>query len=523
MDLLRRHDETVAGAPTRLNALLSAGGLAAFWIAYGLIHLLLRAYMSETLSLDDARANETAQGLALGYQVRQPPLYSWLLFGLQELIGTGLSGLVALRYAIVALIGMAAYGATFAACNDRRWAAAASLSLVLTYSVGWSFHEWATETMVMSVACFATLHAALRFLAEPSRARSIWLGLAVGLGLMSKFSYAVFLFALIFAVGTFPELRRRLVDTRLLLTLGIALAMTVPFVWWLVSVRGDLAGMASLHLIEAQRPYLQRVFLGIARLSWSLPFFLMPWLAIVAAIAWPAFRPGQQVPALCNAAEGTGAIGTEVAPSWPERLVLRTMLIGAVLMAAGIVAIGVTNIGERYMHPVLMIAPVYAFARMSRSLPGKPYLRRFVATALVAVLLLLVARVFSFENQLFGRPTRQHAQPFAGLAKALEQRGLTGGTIVTVSVRVAGNLRQFFPAARYVADDTQRLFRPARRASDEQSCVLVWHENENGRARMLAPEPAAERIEIMAPARLRGSRRGVWFVARLDPHDRLCA
>ena len=38
---------------------------------------------------------------------------------------------------------------------------------------------------------------------------------------------------------------------------------------------------------------------------------------------------------------------------------------------------------------------------------------------------------------------------------------------------------------------------------------VVWHENENERARMLAPEPAAEHIEIMAPARLRGSRRSV--------------
>jgi hypothetical protein len=57
---------------------------------------------------------------------------------------------------------------------------------------------------------------------------------------------------------------------------------------WLNQVRGDLAGMASLHLIEAQRPYLQRVILGLARLSWSLPFFLMPWLAIVAVIGWPA-------------------------------------------------------------------------------------------------------------------------------------------------------------------------------------------------------------------------------------------
>ena len=258
-------------APTSgrwLDRLLSPAGVTAFWVAYCLVHVALRVFMSSTLSLDDGRAGETAQELALGYQVRQPPLYSWLLWSVQRLVGPGLLSHLALRYALIALIGIATYGATLAACKDRRWAAAASLSLVFTYSVGWSFHEWATETLILSIACLVTLQAAIRFVERPDWTSAILLGLAVGLGLMSKFSYPICLLALVLAVASLAEVRQRILDRRLLLSGAIALAMLAPYIWWLKSVHGDLIATASLHLIETQRSHVQRALIGLARLAY---------------------------------------------------------------------------------------------------------------------------------------------------------------------------------------------------------------------------------------------------------------
>jgi hypothetical protein len=493
-----------------LDRLLSTWGVVAFWVIYCLFHIVLRVVMSSALSLDDARANETAQTLALGYQVRQPPLYSWLLWAVQQVVGTGLTSHLVLRYSLVALIGIATYGATLAASNDRRWSAVASLSLVFTYSVGWTFQEWATETLLLSIACLVTFQAAVGFLGRPDWRSATFLGLAVGLGLMSKLSYPLFLFALVFAATSLPEARRRLADLRLIYSVALALLLLSPFIWWLVSVHGDLAGTASAHLVQSERSHLLRALIGLGRLAWSLPAFLLPWLAVVVALAWPAFVRSSKPMS---------------PPLIPEQMALRTMVIAAVLMAAGIAAIGATNIAERYMHPALMIAPVYVFTRIARYVPAEPSMRRFVVAVLAGALILVPVRILSFENEIFGRPTRPHAAPYAGLAKALSEKGHIDGTFVTMSVRVAGNLRQFLPDGRYLAQDSFLALHPPRRASDERSCVFVWTETEDRNARRFMPidATAVELIEITEPSVLGRTRRGLWFVARLDPRAAVCS
>lgn len=167
--------------------LLSAWGVVAFWVAYGVIHAAFRLSTSRALAIDDARASELAQQFSLGYQARQPPLYEWLLWCSQQVFGTGIASDLFVRYTLIAALGLACFGAARAAFKDERWAAAASLSLAASYAVGWSFHEWGTQTILLCIACFATLHAVLRWLEKPSMSGAAWLGVAIGFGLLAKF------------------------------------------------------------------------------------------------------------------------------------------------------------------------------------------------------------------------------------------------------------------------------------------------------------------------------------------------
>jgi hypothetical protein len=73
-----------------LSALLSFRGVLLFWFVYGLAHAGLRLGVSRTLTIDDARANELTQTFAWGYQIRQPPLYEWLLWCVQQFLGPGI-------------------------------------------------------------------------------------------------------------------------------------------------------------------------------------------------------------------------------------------------------------------------------------------------------------------------------------------------------------------------------------------------------------------------------------------------
>jgi 4-amino-4-deoxy-L-arabinose transferase-like glycosyltransferase len=488
-----------------LAPLLSLRGVVAFWLLYAASHAALRFLASKNLSGDDARESELVQSLALGYQIRQPPLYEWLLWSIQQVIGPGIASHLVLRYLLIAGIGIVTFTATRALTGEQRWSAVASLSLVLTYPVGWTFHEWATQTLLLSIACIVSLHATVAFIRQPSLWTAILLGLAIGLGLMSKFSYLLLLGGLLVAVASLPETRGRLADRRLLLACAVALACVVPYVYWLIQIRGDLIEMASEQLVRSSRSHPVRALIGLARLSWSLPAFLMPWLAVVALLAWPAFRRSPPAP--------PADVG--------EQIALRAMVVAAILAAIGIAIVGATNIAERYMHPILMTAPVYVFARIARVAPETRRLNWLARAAAVGAAIILVGRLASFIETDLTR--RQFSIPYDGLAVALTERGITGGTLIAPKVREAGNMRAHIPELRVFGRDSFRVERPPRRPSDAQSCVLLWRDGEIDLARQVAPRSVdtAERIEVVMNSLL-GVRHDVWFVAKLDPGTRDC-
>src|SRR5262249_28235577 len=194
------------------DKLPSPGGVLAFWVVYSIPHAVFRFLATSTLSLDDARANELVQDLSLGYQVRQPPLYEWMLWISQQFLGTGLASHLLVRYLLIVALGMATYFATREAAKDERWAAAASLSLVFSYPVGWTFHEWATQTILLCIACMMTLQAAIRFFEKSDTRNAVFLGLALTLGFYAKFSYPLFLAGLVLAAASLPEVRGWLLD-----------------------------------------------------------------------------------------------------------------------------------------------------------------------------------------------------------------------------------------------------------------------------------------------------------------------
>jgi hypothetical protein len=493
-----------------LSALLSFRGVLFFWVVYGMAHAGLRLGVSRTLTVDDARANELTQTLAWGYQIRQPPLYEWLLWSVQQLLGPGIESHLLVRYSLIACLGLATFGAVLAAVKDEKWAAVASFSLVLSYPVAWTFHEWATQTILLCIACMLTVHAAIRFFERPDAQKAALLGLAIAVGFYSKFSFPLFLGGLLLAALSLREARARFTDPRLLISGAIATIAMSPYLLWLMLVQGDVVADLSAHLVQGGQSHLERTAYGLWRLAVSVVTFLLPWVLLVALLAPVAF---QKTPP--NAA----------APSVAERLALRAMLFAALLAAIGIVATGATNIAARYMHPILFIAPVYVFARIVRLAPDETRARQYVLFALSIALAVLVVRFAAVtDNPLTRQTGRGLLLPYAGLADALTARGIDDGTVLSPSVRDGGNLRAALPKLRVVASDSLRVERVPRRPSDNRSCVLVWPEEKDAAARQMASfDPGAvEKIEILDRPGLIAMRAASWSLVRLDPNSQAC-
>ena len=153
-------------------------------------------------TLQDAIEAELLQGhLAGGYQLKNPPLYEWLLWTVQLVLGPGPLSYLVLRYALIAATGILFYLALLRTVPDRRLAAAFSMSLVLFYWFGWESHHNVSHSLALLVAILAFWLVALAYIERQTAARAVVLGLVIGLGIMAKWSFVLVLVSFGIALG----------------------------------------------------------------------------------------------------------------------------------------------------------------------------------------------------------------------------------------------------------------------------------------------------------------------------------
>src|SRR5262245_27095091 len=187
--------------------------------AYAIGHAALRVWISPIVNIDDAREAVFSQTLAWGYQPRQPPLYTWLVWVVGRLAGVSVASLTGLKYAVLAGAYAFVYLTARRILTDSRLAPLAAFSLLLLLPIGWFVHDDLTQSVAVLAAAAMTVHALVRLEAAPSAGRYAWLGVVLALGTLSKLTYLVFAVALGAAALTVAPYRRRLLDRRIVLTL----------------------------------------------------------------------------------------------------------------------------------------------------------------------------------------------------------------------------------------------------------------------------------------------------------------
>src|SRR5262249_58437967 len=113
-------------------------------------------------------------------------------------------------------------------------------SLPPALPIGWTVHEALPHSAAVLAACAGTVSALLRVADEPSPLAYAGLGLAVGLGLLSKFTYVPFLAALGLAALTVARYRRPVLTSRILITAAVATLLVLPFAVWFVREGHDI-------------------------------------------------------------------------------------------------------------------------------------------------------------------------------------------------------------------------------------------------------------------------------------------
>ncbi len=297
-------------------------GTLALLLAWAGFHVLLRLALSSTLTADDAREAVLAQSLQWGYQARQPPLYNWLAWGAFRLIGPGLLALTLVKYAVLVLAFWLVYLTGRRILTDPRLATLGAFSFLLIVPLSWTLHEALTHSVTVLAACAGTVYALVRLGDAPRPRLYAALGLAVGLGLLSKFTYVVFLAALGLASLCVARYRQRLLNPGILVTALVAMLLVLPFALWYVGQGHDLGSVYAREVRIEEEERVGRA--GAERVSptWCaspLPTWCRwDW-------SWPrAFppstgaRPGRATARPAAASSGGSWSGCSPSSRWPR-------------------------------------------------------------------------------------------------------------------------------------------------------------------------------------------------------------
>ena len=450
----------------RGNWLCSLGGVLLIFAVYAALHIILRTAASPNLSQDDVMAVLYSQTLALGYTPRQPPLYDWMLWTVQQVTGPTLASFLVLKYSLLTLSAGFIYSAARRIFGSPLWATLAALSLLLLYQIGWNIHEGVTHTSAMICAIAATFWAFTRLAESQALGNYLVLGIFVGLGSLTKYGYAAFLITLLGAALLQPAALQLLLNIRVLATAALAIAIAAPFAVWLIVNQHDLGAVYTSTVAYGEGDHWSRALRGVFLTFRSMLTFLSPLILVV-----PLVFPG----ALKAAGHAFANVFTPAAKLDWEKLLLHMTLISLALLLGAALLTGASNLRMRYMHPFFLLTPLWLIAMARRGMARPVQVRIFIAVSLVFALAVVVMRAgyLYVGEPPFCVKCRQMI-PYDALADAIRERGFRSGTIIAGYRHTAGNMRQRFPDARIVALRRPHVVPPIRPGDRDGQIALVW-------------------------------------------------
>jgi len=459
--LLEQTQPAQSSAAAARGALYSLGGILTAAGVYALVHVAVRLAASLNLGEDDPLSAILTQQLQLGYLPARPPLYDWVMWGVNHLTGPGVIGYQLVKYALlVATCGFIFLAARRVMAGDNLWAFLAAESLALVYQISWRFHEGFTYQVGAMVLVAATFWAFLRA-ADTGRGRDFaLLGVFAGLGLLCAQEYWVFLATLLLAAAVQPALRARFATPGGLLAAGMAAILFAPHVIWLLAETGRFAAAMPAWQLPAAET-LGAVAQGLKRAFTEPLMYLAPLVFI-----YPIMSPRMAPRTLREARLRPSAAGK---PDL-EQLILHMTLLSVTALILGALVAGIWQYPTHALMPMFLITTIWLAARARRAARTRGEVRRFVWLAVIITLVALGGRL---ANMYMLEPVCQICRwgiPYADLARTLEHQTPPGADIVVADNDLGGNLRRFFPGRRIVwAGNPPFAPRP-----DKRPQVLLW-------------------------------------------------
>jgi len=431
-----------------------------FWLLiYIFAHLLVRILFGQTLQVDDSEQIDHAQNLLLGYPIPQPPLYSWLSWSMFQIFGTGLLALTLLKYALISLTFWFTWLVSGQLFQHLQTRYIATFSYLLMPSFAWHMHQGFTHTILLGFGIILSLHALLNLKDNPVIKNYLYLGFALGVGLMSKYSFLLFMIPIFGSALSIVSFRKTLINQKILLSIGVFILIVGPHVYWLAQNYQEIFLSIDQKLKVTSDNLLVDRIKSVGQFTGAAIAFVLPFSLIFIINSWrKIFNIDKQA-------------------SKDELSLLLNRFYLSILVSITLLAIFVSmpHFKVRWFHPLMMIFPLWMLARIERkTLLSTSIMRWFIGITIIFTVLILSIRIAQVtvgpDLGQYGRLNR----PIVETLDKLPASATKGSIIKTEDGFIGSHLLSHYQKYNIIIED--RSFRKEH-FKDSTQCLWLWDDD----------------------------------------------
>ncbi|MFS8111491.1 glycosyltransferase family 39 protein [Rhizobium jaguaris] len=398
-------------------------------VGYFLLEFLVRLAMPHGMRYDESQQALFSQWLTLGYD-SQPPLYNWVQALAVSVFGLSLATISIVKNVVLFLVFFSYYKLAKLVLSDKVFAAIATLSLLTIPQLFWEAQRDLTHTVAQLLTINLFLYGATRTLKTPSLGSYVFTGIALGLGMLSKYNFALLAAAAVVAVLMHPKGRSRIFDRRFLLTLLISLLIFLPHGLWLIH-NLDLASGRTLGIMEQDAP--QSAFAKLVQGP-------LEFVKLVVVICAPTL-------VIYSLVFGKSLFKNLGRSNEWTRFFEVLFVVIAILVLILIVAVGMTALRDRWLLPFLFLLPIYLCLKMEvAGIKAADFGKRFFYIPLAMMLIIPASLLIRVTlPALFGSYDHYNTPYPAFVSQAVATEGKKPGLVLTDNWLPAGNLHLQLP------------------------------------------------------------------------------
>lgn len=419
-----------------------------FLFLYFVIQLVLRVFISPSLELDESEQMLLTQQFAWGYN-SQPPLYTWIQMIFFEIFDRNIFAIAFMKNILLFLSYFFLYKSTKLITQDTLLSSIAAASMILLPQISWESQRDLTHSVLLTTIASATFYLTMRIKYSVSRVHIgnyILLGVLISAGMLAKYSFAIFIFALA-AVSLFDHTLRRFIFSKKIIITFFMIGFTYAFhaVWLFEHL--DLATNSTLEKLVIEDGSMTSL-IGITALFKAIILFLMPYLLIIFLI----FRK---------------AISFK-----KEHFLFYFFILVTITLVLFVLYTGTTNIKDRWMQPYFFLMVAYIASQMDIDKLDFSKVTLYFKIVYFFMLLILVALFIRVYVPDTIKKYYRLNYPFESVAQQIKAENFSPDFIIAENKLIGGNFKLNFPKSVVAADNFQ-----IESPNKPKKILIVWEKN----------------------------------------------